>query len=368
MGASEQSAYLFLSLLQARVGSSMVSRLRELAPTAVLEMPSGELAVRMEMTERAVRMLEELRGGFDPQAVYESLSRRGISVLTLGDAGYPERLKEIPDPPPALFADGTLPETITVALVGSRKASATGIEAARTLGRALGERGVCVVSGLALGVDAAAHEGALEAGGPTVGVLGCGIDVVYPRSNRGLFKGVRGNGALVSEYYLGEAPLAWRFPARNRIIAGLCDAVVVIEAPQKSGALITARHALECGRDVWAVPGPLGAPECRGSNRLLADGAGILWDVPEFVDVYTQGTVGPLAAAGSPDDSLVPAGLPETEATVLSGVGFEPTQVDVVAGRIGIEMRQLLSALTLLELKGYVSRDPDGAFVRRASL
>lgn len=368
MAASEKSAYLFLSLLQARVGSSMVSRLRDLPPAAILQMPSGELAVRTEMTQRAVQVLEELRRDFDPQALYGSLSRRGISVLTLEDAGYPERLKEIPDPPPALFVNGSVPGTTAVALVGSRKASATGIEAARTLGRALGERGVCVVSGLALGVDAAAHEGALQAGGPTVGVLGCGIDVVYPRTNRGLFEGVRGNGALVSEYYLGEAPLAWRFPARNRIIAGLCDAVVVIEAPQKSGALITARHALECGREVWAVPGPLGVPECQGSNRLLADGAGVLWNVPEFVDAYAQGAVGTVAGAGSPGDSLVPAGLPETEATVLSGVGFEPTQVDVVAGRSGIEMRQLLPALTLLELKGYVVRDPDGAFVRRTSL
>ena len=364
MAAREKAAYLFLSLLQARVGSSVVSRLQELAPAALLEMPSGQLAARMKMTERAVQVLEDLRRDFDPRAVHESLSRRGISVLTLDDAGYPERLKEIPDPPPALFVTGSVPGTTAVALVGSRSASTTGIETARTLGRALGERGVCVVSGLALGVDGAAHEGALEAGGPTVGVLGCGIDVVYPRSNRGLFEGVRGNGALVSEYYLGEAPLAWRFPARNRIIAGLCDAVVVIQAPHKSGALITARHALECGRDVWAVPGPLGASECRGSNRLLADGAGVLWDVREFVDVYTQATVGHVA----PGAPLAPAGLPETEATVLSGVGFEPTQVDVVAGRSGIEIRELLPALTMLELKGYVARNPDGAFVRRSSL
>jgi DNA processing protein len=363
LAASEKSAYLLLSLLQARVGRSVVSRLRNLPAEAVLETASGELA--MQMTERVGQALEELRRDFDPQAVYGNLARRGISVLTLDDAGYPELLKEIPDPPPALFVDGLVPATTAVAVVGSRKASTTGIEAARRLGRALGEHGVCVVSGLALGVDAAAHEGALEAGGPTVGVLGCGIDVVYPRSNRSLFEGVRGNGALVSEYYLGEAPLAWRFPARNRIIAGLCDAVVVVEAPQKSGALITARHALECGREVWAVPGPLGAPECRGSNRLLADGAGVLWDVPEFVDAYAQGNVGAVASVGMP---TVPDGLPETEATVLSGVGFEPTQVDVVAERSGVEMRQLLPALTLLELKGYVARDPVGAFVRRTSL
>jgi DNA processing protein len=254
-----------------------------------------------------------------------------------------------------------------VALVGSRKASATGIEAARALGRTLGERGVCVVSGLALGVDAAAHEGALEAGGPTVGVLGCGIDIVYPKSNRGVYEGVRRNGALVSEYYLGEAPLAWRFPARNRIIAGLCDAVVVVEAPQKSGALITARHALECGRDVWAVPGLLLAAECRGSNKLLADGAGVLWDIQEFVEAYASGVVEPAAGGPSPGEPLVPAELPETEAAVLSGVGFEPTEVDTVAGRSGVEMRELLPALALLELKGYVTRNLGGAFVRRSA-
>jgi DNA processing protein len=176
--ASEKSAYIFLSLLQARVGRSLVSRLRGVPPAAILEIPSAELAARMGMTERAVRAFEELRRDFDPQAVYASLSERGISVLTLDDDGYPEPLQQIPDPPPALFADGTIPGATAVALVGSRRASETGIQSARALGRALGERGVCVVSGLALGVDAAAHEGALEAGGPTVGVLGCGIDVV----------------------------------------------------------------------------------------------------------------------------------------------------------------------------------------------
>jgi DNA processing protein len=362
--ASERTAYLFLCLLQAKTGSSLVSRLGDLPPAAVLETPPGELAERMEMTEKAARALEELRQNFEPETLYARLSEKGLGVLTLADDAYPEKLKEIPAPPPALFADGKIPEATAVALVGTRKASMTGIEAARALGRALGERGVCVVSGLALGVDAAAHEGAVEAGGPAVGVLGCGIDIVYPGSNKRLFDRVRKNGALVSEYYLDEAPLPWRFPARNRIIAGLCDAVVVVEAPQKSGALITAHHALECGRDVWAVPGPLTAPECRGSNRLLADGAMVLWDIPEFVDAYVAGAVG---LAGSSGTSPVPAELPETEAAVLSGVGFEPTEVDAVEGRSGVEMRKLLPALAMLELKGYVMRNPGGAFVRRAA-
>ncbi|MCA1688651.1 MAG: DNA-processing protein DprA [Actinobacteria bacterium] len=368
MTASERTAYLFLSLLQARAGSSLISRLGDIPPAAVLEVPSAELAERMELSEKASRLLEELRRDFDPEAVGGSLSEKGISVLTLVDAGYPERLKEVPDPPPALFGDGKIPGATAVAIVGSRKASATGIETSRVLGRALGERGVCVVSGLALGVDAAAHEGALEAGGPTVGVLGCGVDIVYPRSNGRLFDRVKKNGAIVSEYYLGEAPLAWRFPARNRIIAGLCDAVVVVEAPQKSGALITAHHALECGRDVWAVPGSLTAQECRGSNKLLADGAGVLWDIEEFVDVYAAGVGEPAMGDASPGgDPPLPAELPETEATVLSGVGFEPTEVDAVAGRSGVEMPELLPALALLELKGYVTRNSGGAFVRRAA-
>jgi DNA processing protein len=219
-----------------------------------------------------------------------------------------------------------------------------------------------VVSGLALGIDAAAHEGALEAGGPTVGVLGCGIDVVYPKSNRRLFERVTQAGAVVSEYYLGEPPLQWHFPARNRVISGLSDGVVVVEAPEKSGALITARHALEAGRDVWAVPGPIGFPECRGSNALLADGAGVLWDIDGFVK-----TVAPEIAPQKltvAETAPAPAELPEKEAAALMAVGFEPTEVDVVASSTGMEMRELLSALTLLELKGYVTRDASGAFVR----
>ncbi len=364
MSASERAAHLFLALLQARVGASLLPRLGDIPLAALLDVEPTELSRRMELGEKASLALEGLRRDFDPHSRFERLSERGVAVLTLVDPGYPEPLKETPDPPPALFVSGEIPEGPAVALVGTRKASARGIEAARTLGRALGERGVCVVSGLALGVDAAAHEGALEAGGKTVGVLGCGIDVVYPKTNRSLFEGARRGGAIVSEYYLGEAPLAWRFPARNRIIAGLCEAVVVVEAPQQSGALITSRHALESGREVWAVPGPLTAAECRGSNKLLADGAGVLWDLQEFVDAYASRV---LPGGPSPGEPLVPAGLPETEAAVLSGVGFEPAEVDAVALRSGVEVRDVLPALAMLELKGYVTRNLGGAFVRRAA-
>ncbi len=366
MGASDRTGYLFLSLLQARVGRSLTSRLGDRPAVGVLEMPLAELAGEAGASEKVARAFEELKSAFDPDALENRLAREGIRVITLAEDAYPSRLREVPDPPPALFVKGGVPEAVPVALVGSRKATAAGLETARSLGRALGERGVCVVSGLALGVDAAAHEGALEAGGATMGVLGSGIDVVYPKENRGLFESVGQGGAVVSEYCLGEAPLAWRFPARNRIIAGLCDVVVVVEAPEKSGALITARHALEAGRDVWAVPGPAGARECRGSNRLLADGAGVLWDISEFASA-----VGPRDAGAKaervPLEAPLPVGLPATEEAVLSGVGFEATGVDAVARRAGIGMRDVLSALTLLELKGFVARNAVGAYTRRAA-
>ncbi|MEJ7814049.1 MAG: DNA-processing protein DprA [Rubrobacter sp.] len=366
MEDDDRAKYLFLSLLQARVGSSLVSHLGNLSPEAVLRTPVAELAGRAKISEKASRAFAELQRSFDPDRMQDRLATRGIEVLTPVDEAFPRPLRSIPDPPPALFVNGAVPDTVSVALVGSRKASATGIETARALGLALSERGVCVVSGLALGVDAAAHEGAVEVGGLTVGVLGCGIDVVYPRRNRALFESVRRHGALVSEYALGEAPLAWRFPARNRIIAGLAGTVVVVEAPEHSGALITARHALDAGRDVWAVPGPPGVRECRGSNGLLSDGAGVLWDIPEFVDAVAREHRVPAAGGASAGVQPLPAGLEDTEAAVLCGVGFEPMGVDAVAKRSGVEMPGVLTALALLELKGFVRRDGVGSYARRA--
>lgn len=373
-GCKEGEAYLLLSLLQARTGTSLVPRLGDGRVRDVLEKPAAQVSREMSLTAKASGVLAEMREAFDGRALVERLEEKGVRAVTLADEDYPARLRAAPDPPPALFVRGRMASDLLVALVGSRKATPAGVEMAHELGRGLAERGACVVSGLALGVDAAAHEGALAAGGDTVGVLGCGIDVVYPRGNKELFRRVQEQGALVSEYCLGEAPLAWRFPARNRIIAGLSDAVVVVEAPEKSGALITARHALDAGRDVWAVPGPPGMPGCRGSNRLLADGAGVIWDVPEFLDAVTGRTwvrVTPVSPPGrsEPRESALPeppVGLPEEEAGVLRGVDLRSVGADVVAGRTGVEMKVVLSALAMLELKGYVARDAAGNYARRA--
>src|ERR671920_754166 len=210
----DRAKYLFLSLLQARVGSSLVAHLGNLDPEAVLRTPVVELAGRAKISEGASRAFDELQRVFDPGRMQDRLAAKGIEVFTPVDEAYPGPLRSIPDPPPAVFVNGSVPDTVSVALVGSRKASATGIETARALGSALSERGVCVVSGLALGVDAAAHEGAFEAGGPTMGVLGCGIDVTYPtkykRSRatlsrpalRGMRSAIRTNESLEVGYNL----------------------------------------------------------------------------------------------------------------------------------------------------------------------
>lgn len=360
----EKHAYLFLGLLQARIGKSVISRLGQLSLHELLSLPGHELKERAGLRDEAFAAIQDLRERFDPEKLLGELEDEGVRLVTLAGAEYPGRLARTEDPPPVLFTKGSIPvATAAVAVVGSRKASASGLESARGLGRALGEAGVCVVSGLAYGIDSASHEGALEAGGPVIGVLGSGIDRVYPAKNRPLFDSVRQQGAIVSEYPPGEPPLRWRFPARNRIIAGLSEATVVVEAPEKSGSLITARHALEAGREVWAVPGPLGSPGWKGSNRLLADGAGVIWDIPEFVESIAPSSEGRRDQQEIEVEGL-PFDLPTEEAGILSGVGFEPTQVDVIAERSGGEVSRVLSALSMLELKGYVARDANGAFVR----
>lgn len=360
-----REACLLISLVQARTGASLVSRLGETPLREILEMSAAEVAERARLSPKARAGFEQIPDGFDVRELLRPLEERGISAVTLADEGYPERLREIPDPPPALYVDGEIPSGPVVSLVGSRRATATSVENAREIGRALGERGVCVGSGLALGVDAAAHEGALAAGGPAVGVLGCGIDVVYSKKHRALFERVKNGGAVVSEYYLGEAPLQWQFPARNRVISGLSEIVVVVEALGKSGALITGRHAVEAGRDVWAVPGPIGVPECRGSDRLLGDGAGVLSDVSEFVETIAPQEPTLEAAEAGGDAGELGEPLSEAEMRALRRVGFEPSRMDEISRHSGVGIKELLPALSMLELKGYVMRDAAGAFVRR---
>ena len=291
---------------------------------------------------------------FDGRAELARLDALGLRFLARSDPGFPPLLRAIHDPPPGLFlrgaADVELLARPAVAIVGARACSAYGRQVARSLGRDLAVAGLIVVSGLARGVDAEAHRGALETSVPTVAVLGCGIDRDYPATHRELAKQVAATGLLVSEYAPGVEPAPWRFPARNRIVAGLCAATVVVEARERSGALITADFALEEGREVLAVPGEITSTLSAGSNGLLRLGATPLTCAQDVLEGY--GLV--VSSAGSID-------VGETASSVLEQVRAGPAGADELARATGLSAGELAVVLTELELAGLVSEE-DGVY------
>ncbi|HEY3415734.1 MAG TPA: DNA-processing protein DprA, partial [Armatimonadota bacterium] len=264
------------ALACAQVGAAAALRLLEAFqhPQAIFAATPREWALRARLSARgSERLLDAINR--DLAGEVARLEHLGIRMLSLQDADYPPRLRAIPDPPCVLFVKGTLPppEQGAIAIVGSRRASLYGRHVAAELATGLVQRGFAIVSGMALGADAAAHEGCLRAGGRTVAVLGCGVDVIYPPEHTELYERIAATGAVVSEFPPGAPPTRTTFPIRNRIISGLSAGVVVVEAPEKSGALITADHALEQGREVFAVPGSVNSVQSRGTHRLLRDGA-----------------------------------------------------------------------------------------------
>ncbi len=288
----------------------------------------------------------------------------GCAAVTLADPAYPPLLRQIPDPPPVLFVRGSLPspEGVAVAVVGSRQATPYGRMVAERLASDLARAGVAVVSGFARGIDAAAHRGALEAGGVTVGVLGCGLDVTYPAGSGALAERVVRRGALLTEFPLTTRPLPVNFPRRNRIISGLSRGVVVVEAAERSGALVTARLALEQNREVFAVPGPVTAPTSTGTNRLIKAGAKLTEDWADVLEEVIPGWVRPAAA---PPPAL-PEDLPE-EARVIWGVlAAEPAHIDAVANRTALPAGRVAAGLFALEMAGLVRQLPGQTYVRVA--
>jgi DNA processing protein len=272
-----------------------------------------------------------------------------VSVVSLArcDPRYPALVAELHDPPPRLFVRGAALELLSapaVAVVGSRSCSPYGAQVARMLGRELACAGVAVVSGLARGIDGEAHRGALEAGGPTVAVLGCGIDRDYPRSNAGLARRIVESGLVVSEYPPGVEPAPWRFPARNRIIAGLARATVVVEARERSGALITADFALELGREVFAVPGEITAALSAGTNHLLRQGAAPLLSADDV-----------LAALGLERPTAPPAAVGEVAAAILALLADAARDADELVRLSGRGSGEVAAALVELELAGLVA-------------
>ena len=292
----------------------------------------------------------------DVRRALERAERLGMTTLLHTDDAYPAALGHLVDPPPVIFlrGDAELLGIPGVAVVGARRATPRARSVASRLGAVVARRGVPVVSGLALGVDGAAHEGALGAGGPTVAVLGCGADRAYPAVHAALFRRILDTGLVVSEFLPGTPALPYHFPRRNRILAALARALVVVEAGERSGALITVDHALDLGLEVWAVPGPIEDEACAGSNALLADGARPLVSVRGFADAV----LGP-AGEGSP--VAAPSG---PEAGVWAALEDGAHSADELARATGLPARRLLAMLAAMELDGCVRRLPGMRFRR----
>jgi DNA processing protein len=293
-------------------------------------------------------------------------------IVVLGDPRYPALLLETADPPLLLFTLGrvALLSAPGVAIVGSRSATPQGMDNARTFARFLSQRGLAVVSGLAMGIDGAAHEGALAAPGATVAFIGTGIDRVYPARHAALARRIAEHGLVASEYPLGAEPLAAHFPRRNRLIAGITLGTLVVEAAVESGSLITARMAAEAGREVFAIPGSIHSPQSRGCHRLIQEGAKL---VETGDDVLRELRLEPVAARhAAAGPSPFAAMTDEVRATaptdaLLDALGYDPVTPDVLAARTGLPAEQLAAQLLELELAGAVQRMPGGLLQRRAS-
>lgn len=300
-----------------------------------------------------VRHIVNKRSTIDPDREMDGITSAGVKVVTWHDAEYPGRLGEIYDKPPVLYVMGELPvdSDRLVAVVGTRGPTAYGREVAYQLSSDLARAGVTIVSGLARGIDGIAHRAALEAGQRTVAVLGSGVDVIYPRENRSLAEQIAANGAVVSEHPLGTRPNAQNFPRRNRIISGMTLGTVVIEAPQGSGALLTARHAIEQDREVFAVPGNIFSPVSHGANNLIRDSsAKLVSSVEDILEELNLSTVTHQLelAAFFPED--------EAEAAVLKFVSYDPIHIDEITRNSALAASTVSSALTMMELKGLVKQ------------
>lgn len=291
-------------------------------------------------------------------------AKAGATLVLHGEEGYPPHLGPIPSPPPFLFVRGRFREedALAVAIVGSRHPTAYGVRVAEQLAADLACRGVSIVSGFARGIDTAAHRGALGAEGRTIVVLGSGVDVIYPPENRRMVERVLAHGALVSQFPMGTPPLPAYFPLRNRTISGLCLGTLVVEAAEKSGALITAGFAGELGREVFSVPGSITSPVSQGTNRLIQDGAKLVrgWEdvVAELPEVWRACLKAPIESAPST------AALRGDEGAVVALLGDEPVSIDHLIRESGLPSNRISALLLELELKGLVRNIPGQGYVR----
>ena len=373
------------------------------SPEEIYFAPEEELLLAEGVTKAQCALLAD-KSLDRAEKVLEDCAKDGQFLLTMDDAAYPARLRNIYDPPLLLYGKGSLPlfdEEVAVTVVGTRSCTPYGVKAASELGYELAKQGALLVSGMAKGIDGEALRGALRAGGFTAAVLGGGADVVYPAANRRLYEDIAATGVILSEYPPGTEPRGEHFPVRNRLLSALSVATLVVEAPERSGALITAATALEQGREVFAVPGPFDAPMSRGCNGLIREGAGLVceaWDVLSFYERryphklrLLRAKLPPLpkgapeTESGEPakpveeappapalpvlDISQDPGGLTDDQIAVLSVLHTDiPTLTDDAAILADLPVRRVLSALTVLEIDGYVCRQGARSFLRTVEL
>jgi DNA processing protein len=318
---------------------------------------------------RAAQRFREAIASADPEAELAKAQAAGVTILVRGRPDYPIALGYLTDAPPVLYVKGAIlqEDAQAMAIVGMRKCSLYGEEQASRLAGGLARAGFTIVSGLARGIDSAAHKAALAAGGRTLAVLGNGLSTVYPPENKRLADAVVEHGALVSEFAMGIGPVAENFPRRNRILAALSLGVIVVEAGRQSGSLITARLAAELGKEVFAVPNRVDAPGAAGSHALIRDGAKLIESVADVLDEFPD--LGLEAAPGedAPQQATLnlKANLSPEEARLVEVLNGEPQALDALAERAGLPAARVSGALTLLELKGFVRSLPGGRFVRR---
>lgn len=301
-----------------------------------------------------------------------SAAEKNITILTYDDPRYPSLLKNIHDPPVVLYVRGN-PEMLNcrgIGIVGSRAATHYGKSIAQQMASSLAQQGFTIISGMALGIDTAAHKGALAVAGRTIAVLGCGLDIIYPPGNHKLFKDIAFSGAVVSEYPLGTLPDNFRFPARNRIISGLSLGVVVVEAANRSGSLITASHALEQGREVFAVPGRIDSVKSAGTHTLLQQGAKLVHSVNDIAEEFLYAAPQEIQGDTGNEDAEqgLLAQLPRDEASLLACLDVYPQTIDAIVRGSGFTPQKTNELLLLLELKGMVQALPGKCYQRAASL
>lgn len=354
----------FVSGVGPRMWQALLGRFG--SPQAVLAAPASHLRDVPGIGPKLSQKIAAANDEIDAEAEIAQCRANGIEILTRDHPAYPRSLVEICDPPAVLFMQGTIvpADALAIAIVGSRHATHYGLTQAERLAGSLARAGLTIVSGLARGIDAAAHRGALAAGGRTLAVMGSGVLNIYPPENRELAFDVRQHGALLSEAPPRGEPLSGAFPQRNRIISGMSLGVVVVEASSRSGALITARHANEQGRDVFAVPGRVDSRMSQGCHRLIRDGAKLVETADDILD-----ELGPLVAATSSRDGQVvhhPAELllNEPEQKVLAAVDTKPTSIDEVISASQLPAAQVLSTISVLEMRRLVRRVSGNLVVR----